>query len=209
MNSTQQYKPYLNRKLTFSSNGDIYDDEGQAVMMGWEKPIMEEASKIICSKGGDVLNVGYGMGLIDSCIENHSINSHWIIEAHPDIQHQILKKGWLQKPHVKPIFGKWQNIYSHLPKFDGIYIDTYEENLTPFFENVHKLLKPGGIFSWFYNDDILHKGMADKDLFIISEHFKIKFVDVTLNKVDNVDEKTGYWDPQKLKAKVPFCTLKN
>jgi protein arginine N-methyltransferase 2 len=36
--------------------------------MGWEKPLMEVHAKIICSKGGDILNVGFGLGIIDTFI---------------------------------------------------------------------------------------------------------------------------------------------
>jgi hypothetical protein len=31
--------------------------------MGWEKPLMDIHAKIICSKGGDILNVGFGLGI--------------------------------------------------------------------------------------------------------------------------------------------------
>jgi protein arginine N-methyltransferase 2 len=42
---------------------------GEAVMMGWEGPLMVRHAAIICSRGGTVLNVGFGLGLIDSAIQ--------------------------------------------------------------------------------------------------------------------------------------------
>ncbi len=42
---------------------------GEAVMMGWEKPLMIKHAELICAKGGDVLNVGFGLGLVDTAIQ--------------------------------------------------------------------------------------------------------------------------------------------
>lgn len=36
-------------------------------------------------QGGDVLNVGFGLGIIDTAIQSHRPRSHTIIEAHPDV----------------------------------------------------------------------------------------------------------------------------
>ena len=46
---------------------------GEAVMMGWETPLMERHAAIICASGGDVLNVGFGMGIIDGFIQTHKV----------------------------------------------------------------------------------------------------------------------------------------
>ena len=201
---------YLNQKLSFDSTGNIYDSKGGAVMMGWEDPIMEESAKIICSKGGDILNVGFGMGLIDTHIETYPINSHWIIEAHPDIQKQILIKNWLLKPHIKPLFGRWQDIGPYLPKFDGIYIDTYDEPLDYFYKNVHNILKPGGVFSFFYNDNEFHKPNSDHHLSILSKNFNISFKTIILDIPKTQSPNNNqYWDPNRSDVKIPICTLKN
>ena len=63
------------------------DEENNGVMMGWEAPLMKRHAEIICpTKGLHVLNVGFGMGIIDTFIqENHAPASHTIIEAHPDV----------------------------------------------------------------------------------------------------------------------------
>lgn len=42
-------------------------------MMGWETPLMERHAEVICSGGGDVLNVGFGMGIIDGFIQQHQV----------------------------------------------------------------------------------------------------------------------------------------
>lgn len=43
----------------------------------------------ICSSGGDVLNVGFGLGLVDRAIQSNHPASHTIIEAHPDVLHKV------------------------------------------------------------------------------------------------------------------------
>jgi protein arginine N-methyltransferase 2 len=44
-------------------------------MMDWEAPLMERHAAIICQGGGNVLNVGFGMGIIDGCIQQHKVGS--------------------------------------------------------------------------------------------------------------------------------------
>lgn len=43
----------------------------------------------ICSQGGDVLNVGFGLGLVDRAIQSNQPASHTIIEAHPDVLRKV------------------------------------------------------------------------------------------------------------------------
>lgn len=49
-----------------------------------------------------MLNVGFGLGLVDSAIQMHTPKSHTIIEAHPDVlqkvtqQLRLLLGGWHQ-----------------------------------------------------------------------------------------------------------------
>jgi hypothetical protein len=141
---------YLHQNLNITQDL-IVDEKGGLVMMEFERPIMKQAAQDVCKYGGDILNVGFGMGIIDSYIEEYSINTHWIIEAHPQVQQKILDEGWGEKKHVKLIFQPWQEVLHTLPKFDGIYFDTYGENQVPFHQYVHNILKPKSIYSFFNN----------------------------------------------------------
>jgi hypothetical protein len=38
-------------------------------MMGWEGPLMVKHAEVICAGGGDILNVGFGLGLIDNEVQ--------------------------------------------------------------------------------------------------------------------------------------------
>ena len=46
-------------------------------------------------------------------------------------------EGWDKKPNVNCIFDKWQNVYKDLPKFDGIYFDTWMQNTEMNLQSMH------------------------------------------------------------------------
>lgn len=109
---------YLEERVTFSED-KVMDEESKAVMMAWESPLMEAHAKAICSRGGHVLNIGFGMGLVDSAIQQYSPVSHTIIEAHPEVYARMLQTGWGEKENVKIVFGRWQDVISQLDTYDG------------------------------------------------------------------------------------------
>lgn len=109
---------YLEERVTFSED-KVMDEESKAVMMAWERPLMEAHAKAICSRGGHVLNIGFGMGLVDSAIQQYSPTSHTIVEAHPEVHARMLQTGWGEKENVKIFFGRWQDVISKLDTYDG------------------------------------------------------------------------------------------
>lgn len=60
---------YLSDRIEYGLGGDggdvLLDSDKKAVMMAWEGPLMEAHAHAICSRGGDILNVGFGLGLVD------------------------------------------------------------------------------------------------------------------------------------------------
>jgi type IV protein arginine methyltransferase len=64
----QENEEYLQQKLEYR-DGKLLDANGEAVMMEWEKPLMLAHANLICQSGGHVLNVGFGLGLIDDAIQ--------------------------------------------------------------------------------------------------------------------------------------------
>lgn len=142
---------YLDDRVSFSED-KLMDAESKAVMMAWEKPLMEAHAKAICSQGGDVLNIGFGMGLVDMAIQQYSPASHTIVEAHPEVYDRMIRDGWDKKENVKIIFGRWQDVLPELKSYDGIFFDTYGEyydDMREFHDHLPQLLKPGGIYSFF------------------------------------------------------------
>ncbi|GER38096.1 ankyrin repeat family protein [Striga asiatica] len=142
---------YLEDRVTFSED-KVMDTESKAVMMAWEKPLMEAHANAICSRGGHILNIGFGMGLVDIAIQQYSPVCHTIVEAHPEVYARMLQTGWGEKKNVKIIFGRWQDVLSQLESYDGIFFDTYGEyyeDMRQFHQHLPQLLKPGGIYSFF------------------------------------------------------------
>lgn len=142
---------YLEDRVTFSED-KLMDSDSKAVMMAWEKPLMEAHAKAVCSGGGHILNIGFGMGLVDTAIQQYAPVTHTIVEAHPEVYKRMLRTGWGDKDNVKIIFGRWQDVLSQLESYDGIFFDTYGEyyeDLREFHQHLPILLKPGGIYSFF------------------------------------------------------------
>ncbi|KAL3677392.1 hypothetical protein R1sor_027340 [Riccia sorocarpa] len=149
--SDAKNKVYLEERAEFSE-GRLIDEESNAVMMAWENPLMAVHAKVVCSGGGDILNVGFGMGLVDTAIQSYAIAFHTIIEAHPDVYARMLATGWGEKPNVRIIFGRWQDVLPQLGTYDGIFFDTfgeYYEDMREFHESLPRLLKKDGRYSFF------------------------------------------------------------
>ena len=53
---------------------------GHPVMSGWERPYMRALAEIATAKGGRVLELGFGLGLSASYIQEHHPDEHVIIE---------------------------------------------------------------------------------------------------------------------------------
>jgi protein arginine N-methyltransferase 2 len=116
---------------------------------------------IICAGGGDVLNVGFGLGIIDEAIQRRGPRSHTIVEAHPDVYQHMLRQGWGERAGVRVVFGRWQDVVASLGPFDGVFFDTYGEyyeELRDFQAHLPRLLRPGGVYSFF-------NGLAPDNLF--------------------------------------------
>ena len=118
--------------LTFEDTKIIHESELE-VMMSWESPIMEKSAEYICQSKGDILEIGFGMGICADYIQAQGVNSHTIIEIHP----QILEKlnTWASnKSNVTIIEGDWNNV-SGLGTYDGIFIDTFGDESWNNFKN--------------------------------------------------------------------------
>ncbi|CAH8280952.1 unnamed protein product, partial [Arabidopsis lyrata] len=137
---------YLQDRVSFSED-KLMDSESKGVMMAWEKPLMEAHAKAICINGGHILNVGFGMGLVDTAIQRYNPSKHTIIEAHPEVYKRMIESGWGEKENVEIVFGRWQDVLDKLDddSFDGIFFDTYGEyyeDLREFHQHLPRLLKP-------------------------------------------------------------------
>jgi protein arginine N-methyltransferase 2 len=91
--------------------------------------------------------------LVDTELQKYKPSAHYIIEAHPDVHAEMLRRGWGERPGVTILFGRWQDVVSTLEvDFDGIFFDTYGEfydDLKSFHERAVDLLKADGVYTWF------------------------------------------------------------
>jgi hypothetical protein len=96
------------------------------VMMDWEALIMEKSAEFICHNKGDVLEIGFGMGICADYIQAQGVNSHTIIELHPQILERL--NTWASgKSNVTIIEGDWANL-SLTDTYDGIFLDTFGDD---------------------------------------------------------------------------------
>ncbi|KAG6532489.1 hypothetical protein ZIOFF_006335 [Zingiber officinale] len=151
----------------------------KVVQAVWFKPLTTMLRFAVCNFKWRVLNVGFGMGLVDEAIQRYGPVEHTIVEAHPDVYDRMLRCGWGEKENVKIVFGRWQDVLPQLESYDenlprtlilkfkltciemilihhahsaGIFFDTYGEyyeDLRQFHQHLPKLLKPDGIYSYF------------------------------------------------------------
>ena len=144
---------YLHQTLTFNSNKIHYSSEGNEweVMMDWEDNLMSASAAYVCSNGGDILEVGFGMGISAGYIQSHNINSHTIIENHPQIIPKA--KQWVKdKPNTTIIEGDWYEVKDTLPLYDGLFYDTFgDSNLKYFSSSISQLVKSKGLFTFWNN----------------------------------------------------------
>ncbi|KAK9897586.1 S-adenosyl-L-methionine-dependent methyltransferase [Cystobasidium minutum MCA 4210] len=165
-------KAFLKSKLRYETdeNGEerCIDEEGNGVMMGWELPIMQDTARLLAQDRDindseaefAVLNVGFGLGLVDAELQKYKPTRHVIIEPHPDVLAHARKKGWYEIPGVEFFEGTWREYIAafqageQLAEFDAIYFDTFSEHyadLHAFFEELPNLLKDDtSRFSFFH-----------------------------------------------------------
>jgi len=117
---------FKDNTLTFSDTKIVDDSTGAEVMMSWEAPIMEKSAEYVCQSKGDILEIGFGMGICADYIQAQNVNSHTIVEIHPQIIERL--NTWAEgKSNVTVVEGDWHNVELS-GTYDGIFIDTYEDS---------------------------------------------------------------------------------
>lgn len=140
--------------------------QGQQVMQSWEHPLMQRMAVAAASRGGDVLEVGFGMGISASFILEAGVRSYTVIECNDGVIENF--ERWRKRypqTNIHLVRGRWQDVAQHLSDYDGILFDTYplsqeeyvrnEVNGRPyshageFFPLAAAKLRPGGVFTYF------------------------------------------------------------
>ena len=139
--------------LVFTDN-EIVIDDGRSVMMSWEAPIMEKSAEYICQSKGDILEIGFGMGICSDYIQAQGVNSHTIVEIHPQVIEKL--KIWAEgKSNVTIVEGDWNSV--ELDTYDGIFLDTYGDlHLDSFKSFAIAKAKDGARITYWNNEENEH-----------------------------------------------------
>jgi len=183
---------YIDKTLVFEDDKIYYLEEGEVecqVMMSWEDSIMKASADYVCENGGDILEIGFGMGISANYIQANSITSHTIIENHPQVIEKA--KAWANgKSNVTIIEGGWYDVKDSLSTYDGIFYDTWGDDSRDNFTTVlPTLIKAGGRVTWWNN-------FTDTDdVFFING---TTYEAISVNPVDNMYFNSNtYYLPKK------------
>ena len=171
---------YIDKTLVFEDDKIYYIEEEDfecQVMMSWEDSIMKASADYVCENGGDILEIGFGMGISANYIQANSIDSHTIVENHPQVIEKA--KAWANgKSNVTIIEGDWYDIKDSLSTYDGVFYDTFgDENVDNFVTVLPTLMKSSGKATWWNN-------YTDSgDVFFING---TTYEAISINPVDNM-----------------------
>ena len=197
---------YLSSKLTFEE-GKLVDDDDNGVMMAWETDIMQRSVAALIPDGAPgkrILNIGFGMGIVDGEFAKLRPARHHIVEAHPAVLENIARgatsfgAAWEESggPPGEGAFkvhaGRWQDVVPKLVEagetYDAIYFDTFAEDyaeLRSFFtEYVLALLDEGGRFSFFNGLGADRRVCYDVYTKVVEMHSEEAGLDVEWDEID-------------------------
>ena len=69
MNFREQTLKFTDKKIYYI---DSKTGEEIQVMMDWEDELMKKSAEYVCENGGDILEIGFGMGISANYIQSHN-----------------------------------------------------------------------------------------------------------------------------------------
>ncbi|TLD25523.1 hypothetical protein PspLS_05540 [Pyricularia sp. CBS 133598] len=230
---------YLASKLIYN-DGALVDDAGNGVMMAWETDIMRRSVDALLPElpaGKRILNVGFGMGIIDSMFAATKPSRHHIIEAHPAvIQHAktspdskfgaAWEKCGPEPGAFKMYQGRWQDVCRELLEagevYDAIYFDTFGEDYSQlrmfFTEFIPGLLDAEGRFGFFNGLGADRRICYDVYINVSEMHLAeagldVDWTDVPVDMERMAEAGKGEWEGVKRRYwtldnyRLPVCTF--
>ncbi len=182
---------------------------GHPIMERWETNYMKMLAGVVARNGGDILEVGFGLGIASRFIHKYGrVKSHTIIEFHPDVIKKCKEmycKG-IKAKRIKILKGLWEDVTPRFPgeSFDGILFDVYPLSVDQihkynffFFKEGYRLLKKGVVLTYYSSEP---KNFS-------SEHVK-KLTEAGFRKINyktcsvNPPKSCVYWDKKTILAPI-------
>ena len=151
---------YIKADIIFEDDGyywvDPTNSKKEPVMMEWETPIMQKMADVSVDENDNVLELGFGMGILSDMIQAKKPKTHTIAECHKDIIPKL--KEWAKnKSNVNVVEGNWIEEIHNLPiKYDAIIQDTYGDEFRHSLKFAVELLKKNNckVTYWNNNSDL-------------------------------------------------------
>ena len=166
--------------------------EGQQVMQDWEAELMRRMAERVGATHGDILEIGFGLGLSATFIEEQGVRSHTIVE----FNEEVLKKAsaWAaERPDrdIELLQGHWQAVLPQLGDFDGIFWDAFPTSedefdqyvlrdstvAEAFFCEAAAHLRAGGVFTYYTNERESLSRRHQRSLLRYFSSFSVEVVD--------------------------------
>jgi guanidinoacetate N-methyltransferase len=132
------------------------------VAYAWEAPLMREFARVVTEVGGDVLEIGFGLGMSARYIQEFGVRSHTIVEPHPEIFDAALRWKATHRSDIRLINDFWQRCHAELDRYDGIFYDSFSPDMSiradsfEFFRlAAERLLRPGGRLTFWCKEETL------------------------------------------------------
>ncbi|OAA32566.1 Arginine N-methyltransferase 2 [Moelleriella libera RCEF 2490] len=229
---------YLQSTVTYDST-KLLDSDLNGVMMSWETDIMRRSVSALLpdsEPGKRILNIGFGMGIVDGMFAAEKPSRHHIIEAHPSVLKYISEPGSKFGPSwessgpeggaFKVWAGRWQEVVPKLMErgeiYDAIYFDTFGEDyaqLKMFFtEYVPGLMDENGRFSFFNGLGADRQMCYDVYTQVVDMHaadagLDIDWHDIVVDMAALAEDGKGDWEGVRRRYwtlshyRLPVCTF--